>query len=54
MVVMPVQVLPPAGRQVVEDGDLVAGGEQVVGEMRADESGASGDYGVHVRGLPYC
>ena len=32
------RVLAPAGREVVEDGDRVAAGEQAVDEVRADEA----------------
>ena len=36
-----------AGRQVVEDEDLVAALEQRLGEVRADEAGAASDQNSH-------
>ena len=41
-------VLDRAGRQVVEHQDLMAACEQRVGEVRPDESGATGDERAHV------
>ena len=38
-----VEVLAPAGREVVENGHLVAPLEQGVDEVRADEAGAARD-----------
>ena len=40
-----------AGRQVVEDEDLPAVGEQQLREMRADEAGAAGDQGAAARSV---
>ena len=40
---VPRHVLEPAPREVVEDGDLRTGAEERVGDVRADETGASGD-----------
>ena len=42
-----VEVLAPAGGEVVEHGHLVAALEQGVDEVRADEAGAAGDEGAH-------
>ena len=41
------EVLAPAGRDVVEHGHLVAPLEQGVHEVRADEAGAAGDQSTH-------
>jgi hypothetical protein len=41
------QVLPPAGRDVVHHGHLVAAVEQRVDEVRADEAGAACHEGPH-------
>ena len=46
-----VQVFPLSGREVVEYSDIVAACEQGVGQMRTDESCASGDKCLH--GRPY-
>ena len=35
------EVVALAGREVVDDGDRVAAGEQCVDEIRADEAGAA-------------
>ena len=42
-----VEVLGAAGREVVDDGDLVALVEQGVDEVRSDEAGTAGDEGAH-------
>ena len=42
-----VDVLPPSGRQVVDDGDLVAARDERVHDVRADESRTSGDDRSH-------
>ena len=42
-----VEVLAPAGREVVDDGHLVAALEQRVDEVRADEAGAACDECPH-------
>src|SRR5439155_19223752 len=41
------QVVERAGGEVVEEGDLVAVGEQLVGQVRADEPGPPGDQHPH-------
>ena len=38
------QVLAPAGGEIVEDADPLPTLEQCLHEMRTDEAGASGDY----------
>ena len=40
-------VLPAAGREVVDDRHLVAARDQRVDEVRADESGAAADQCLH-------
>ncbi len=40
-------VVDRAGRQVVEDEDLVAALEQRLGQVGADEAGAAGDQNTH-------
>jgi hypothetical protein len=37
----------PAGRHVVDDGDVVAAGDEGIGEMRPDETGTTGDEHAH-------
>ena len=44
------QVGQRAGRQVVDDVDRVALGQQPVDEVRADEAGATGDERAHQTG----
>ena len=48
----PVEVLPPAGREVVDDRHLVAAREQRVDQVRADESRAAGDQALIERADP--
>jgi hypothetical protein len=42
-----VEVLAAAGREVVDDGDLVTAIEQGVNEVRPDEAGTAGDDRAH-------
>ena len=42
-----VEVLAPAGGEVVDDADVVAALEQGVDEVRADEAGAAGHERAH-------
>ena len=44
-----VQILPPAGGEVVDDVDLVAAREQGIDDVRADEACSSRDDGPHAR-----
>ena len=41
------QVVAPTGRVVVDHQDVVAGGQETIGEMRADEARAAGDEHLH-------
>jgi dTMP kinase len=41
------EVLPAAGREVVDDRHVVASGEERVDQVRPDESGAAGDESLH-------
>ena len=41
------EVRQPAGREVVDDVDLVAVRDEGVDEVGADEAGAAGDEGLH-------
>ena len=43
------QVLAPAGREVIEDGDVRAGAHEPLDEMRANESSTAGDEVAHAR-----
>ena len=47
MVEQVLDVVPPAGEEVVQADDVVALGQQPVAEMRADEAGAAGDEDSH-------
>ena len=38
------QVLAPAGREVVEDADAVASSPERLGDVRTDEAGAAGHH----------
>ena len=48
----PLEVLPLAGGEVVDDGHLVAAREERVDEVRSDEPGAAGDEGLHAAADP--
>ena len=42
-----VQELAAAGREIVDDGDVVAARDERIDEVRADEPGSSGNDGPH-------
>ena len=46
-----VEVLAPSRREIVDDGHLVAAGEQGVDKVRSDEAGSAGDEGAHGGGI---
>ena len=48
------QVVTPAGGEIVDDEDFVAAFEKAIGDVGADESGASSDQYVHDVLLTLC